>query len=506
MSSLEDQLKRERDRAQIIVSSIGEGVVVIDPNHRITQINSAAANLLETTQQEALNQLWSDVTKTFRDNQEISLTDRTFSRVLQTGETVVVTGSDNCYYQTKSGRKFPIAATTSALAQDNQIIGAVKIFRDITAEKEASRIIEQIVADRTRQLGWEKARLTTSINNLPNGFILTDPENNIIMVNHSALNILDLPHSTHTLSQIADRLKPFFDLTSAHQTCLKDETTLTVPEISLDAKFIRLFISPIYVSDDTASNYVGSAFLITNITEQKVLERSKDEFFSIASHELRTPLTAIRGNTSMILDYYSAQLTDPDLHHMIDDVHESSVRLIEIVNDFLNVSRLEQSRIEFKKAEFDMGILAKEVIDELGATTPPPPVPLLLTLPEASLPKVLADRDRTKQVLFNLLGNALKFTTAGKVEVSFAPQNTLLEVLITDTGRGIPPAQQGILFHKFQQAGESLFTRDTTKGTGLGLYISKLLIEGMGGKIRLVKSEPDVGSVFSFTLPLVPSP
>jgi PAS domain S-box-containing protein len=502
MTDLENQLQQERDIAQIIVSSLGEGVVVINHDHLITQINQAAATLLETTPTEALNQPWSDIAKTYLSDQEIPTQDRTFSHVLATGQPVVTTLSDHRYYFTKSGRKFPITAVTSALVVNGQIIGAVKVFRDVTTEVETAKITEQIVAQRTQELLWEKGRLTTSINSLPNGFILTDPQNNILTINHSALNILDLPHNTHTLSQIADRLKPSFDLLAALDNCLKEETTLNVPEIALNSTFIHLFISPIYVATESTDNFVGSALLITDITEQKVLERSKDEFFSIASHELRTPLTAIRGNASMIIDYYSQSLTDPELRHMIDDIHESSVRLIEIVNDFLNVSRLEQSRIEFKKQPFDVPQLVSEVIAELKATIPPPPVPLISSPPDQPLPQVLADRDRTKQVLFNLFGNALKFTTQGQITISFVPQNTDLEIFVTDTGRGIPSAQQGLLFHKFQQAGESLFTRDTTKGTGLGLYISRLLVEGMGGKIRLVKSEPDVGSTFSFTLPL----
>jgi len=492
----------QNDIAQIILSSLGEGVVVINRDSRITLINQAAATLLETTPDQALNQLWSDIARTHENDQEISLTDRTFSQVLETGITVVTAQSDNRYYLTKSGRKFPIAATTSPISVNNQIVGAVKIFRDITIEKEASRAIEQAVSERTQQLNWEKARLTTSINSLPNGFILTDPNNNIIVINHSALNILDLPHSTNQLSQIENRFSPSYDLKTAHESCLKDETTLTVPEITLGSKFIKLFISPIYISNGATDDYLGSAFLITDITEQKVLERSKDEFFSIASHELRTPLTAVRGNSSMLLDYYGPQLTNPEMRFMIEDIHNSSIRLLEIVNDFLNVSRLEQSRIVFKKTEFDVIQLAKDVVGELQTITPPPTVPLTIAIPENPLPPVSADRDRAKQILFNLLGNAIKFTTVGGVEISFVILTTHLEIVVTDTGRGIPPAQQGLLFHKFQQAGESLFTRDTTRGTGLGLYISRLLVEGMGGKIRLVKSEPEKGSVFAFTLPL----
>jgi len=113
---------------------------------------------------------------------------------------------------------------------------------------------------------------------------------------------------------------------------------------------------------------------------------------------------------------------------------------------------------------------------------------------------VYADSDRVKEVLINLISNGLKFTNSGTVTVSLDHKDGFISTYIADTGRGIPLPQQNLLFHKFQQAGESLYTRDTTKGTGLGLYISKLIIENLGGKIWLEKSSP-TGSIFCFILP-----
>src|SRR5213075_2929978 len=97
---------------------------------------------------------------------------------------------------------------------------------------------------------------------------------------------------------------------------------------------------------------IGTAILVEDVTEERVMARSKDEFFSIASHELRTPLTAIRGNTSLIQQYYKAQLKDGQLNEMVGDIHESSLRLIEIVNDFLDASRLEQGKMQFHPEPF----------------------------------------------------------------------------------------------------------------------------------------------------------
>jgi signal transduction histidine kinase len=101
------------------------------------------------------------------------------------------------------------------------------------------------------------------------------------------------------------------------------------------------------------------------------------------------------------------------------------------------------------------------------------------------------------------VGNSLKFTKAGEVKIGLEESGNYVKVVVSDTGRGIPQKQQNLLFHKFQQTGENIFTRDTVGGTGLGLYISKKMIEGMGGVIKLEKSIEGVGSTFTFTLPKV---
>ncbi len=186
---------------------------------------------------------------------------------------------------------------------------------------------------------------------------------------------------------------------------------------------------------------------------------------------------------------------------MLNDIHTSSVRLIEIVNDFLSMSRLEQSKIVFNKKAFQIEELVTGVLDELVPQAKAKNLSLKFVAAQKKPPAIFADRDRTKEVLLNIIGNALKYTEKGEVKVTVMPKDNQLEVAVSDTGRGISYKNQRLLFRKFQQAGDSLYTRDTTRGTGLGLYISKLRIEGMGGKIYLVKSVEGVGSTFAFTLP-----
>jgi signal transduction histidine kinase len=204
----------------------------------------------------------------------------------------------------------------------------------------------------------------------------------------------------------------------------------------------------------------------------------------------------------MIKEFYGEKISDPGLNEMIQDIHESSVRLIEIVNDFLDTSRLELGKMEFKKEEFNIYKLIQDTIKEYITSSSQKKLYIRVEDPGTQLPLVFADRNKTKQVLINLVGNSIKFTETGGITIKMVPLGKFVKVFVTDTGRGISPENQLLLFRKFQQAQSSLITRDTTKGTGLGLYISKLIMEGMSGGIRIESSEVNKGTTFSITLPV----
>jgi signal transduction histidine kinase/sensor domain CHASE-containing protein len=385
---------------------------------------------------------------------------------------------------------------------------------ELKVEKEN---VEKKIIERTRQLADEQARLQASISSLPIGFAMTDMNENIVTMNGIAKSVLciksgsnfsgaitkeNLKHFDCDLNEIRERLKGSFDLKLAIEKVINERKPFEVKELAIDDLFLHIFIAPITIIQGKEFLVIGSVMLVENITEQKILERSKDEFFSIASHELRTPLTAIRGNTSMILDYYADQLKDPQMKEMVDDVHESSIRLIEIVNDFLNTSRLELGKMEFKKDVIDLSTLIPLVIKEYQVTGSRQKLYINFE-PDDKIPSVTADSDRLRQVIINLVGNGMKFTEKGGITISLKLDGDFVKVLVSDTGMGISRNSQNLLFRKFQQAENNIFTRDTTKGTGLGLYVSKMMVEGMGGRIRLEGSEIGKGTTFSFTLPVV---
>ncbi|MFA5025369.1 MAG: ATP-binding protein [Candidatus Shapirobacteria bacterium] len=369
------------------------------------------------------------------------------------------------------------------------------------ALKDEKENVEKKIIERTMELSNTKARLDSSIENLPLGFLMVDIEEKLVVTNSLAKDILEKKDGVSCFIQLKSLLKDKIDLSKYIKNCGLDKKRLDFTDIEIKGKYYHFLLSPILTKEINES-CIGVVVLIQDITEAKILERSKDEFFSIASHELRTPLTAIRGNTSMILEYYGEAIKDPELKAMVDDIHESSIRLINIVNDFLNVSRLEQSRMEFNIKEFDISEIINETLKEYNVTGSQNKISMDYEKETNPPPKVVGDADKVRQVLINLVGNSIKFTEQGGVKISTEVMNKFVKVLVSDTGRGIPLKQQSLLFHKFQQAGASLFTRDTAGGSGLGLYISRMMLEGMGGEIKLEKSEEGKGSTFSFTIPI----
>lgn len=233
----------------------------------------------------------------------------------------------------------------------------------------------------------------------------------------------------------------------------------------------------------------------------KELDKLKDDFVSIASHELRTPMTAIRSYVWMALNKSDVTLSEK-MKRYLSRTLISTERLINLVNDMLNVSRIEGGRIEIDPKPVDLIALAGEVIDEVRAKADEKEVKLFV-LNHPNIPKVFADADKVHEVFLNLIGNSLKFTPAeGNITVDFFSDGQVVEVRIKDTGIGISKDDLSHLFQKFGRLENSYVSIGTSGGTGLGLYISKNLIELMHGKIWAVSEGVGSGATFTFSLPV----
>lgn len=237
--------------------------------------------------------------------------------------------------------------------------------------------------------------------------------------------------------------------------------------------------------------------IVRNITERKKSERLKNEFVSIVSHELRTPLTSIRGSLSLIAGQMANELA-PRVKSMVEIAHKNSERLVTLVNDILDIDKIESGKMVFDLKPTDLVALAEQAVESHHAYGAQFRVSFKLET-QLTRARVNADADRIMQVLANLLSNATKFSPPDStVLVTIARHGKDIRVSVTDQGPGIPEAFRGRIFQKFAQA-DSSATRQKG-GTGLGLSISKAVIERHGGKIGF-ETETDAGTTFFFELP-----
>lgn len=269
--------------------------------------------------------------------------------------------------------------------------------------------------------------------------------------------------------------------------------------------------------DMTVSKYVNqtdrSANMICflrDITREKEIDRMKSEFIAIASHEMRTPLTAIKNAVDIILKGKAGETTDVQ-ERFLSMASRNIDRISTLVNNLLDISKIEAGKIELNYTEVHMKDLIEDVVNTLWALADEKSVALEMHIAPA-LPRVYADPSRIHQVLTNIVGNAIKFTPErGIVTISAQeseqrsagdPRNRVdfIEVSVTDTGIGIPKRFVTHIFDKFYQVASSL-SQQKHVGTGLGMAISKGIVQAHGGKIRCT-SKTGKGSTFSFTLPI----
>jgi signal transduction histidine kinase len=230
----------------------------------------------------------------------------------------------------------------------------------------------------------------------------------------------------------------------------------------------------------------------------KVLDKVKDDFLSMASHQLRTPLTVIRGYTSLALT--GRLKTKQALDSGLSEIGLAGERMAFLINDLLNVSRLQSGSLEFKFEPVQLADLLEEAINQLTLMASKRNIHILYDKPD-NMPMVSMDKDKMNQVLMNFLDNAIHYSNkGGEIKVSlFQADNKQLELKVSDSGIGVPKAEQDKLFTKFFRANNAKAVRPD--GTGIGLYMAAKVIKAHDAEI-VFESEEGIGSTFGFKLPL----
>jgi two-component system phosphate regulon sensor histidine kinase PhoR len=233
----------------------------------------------------------------------------------------------------------------------------------------------------------------------------------------------------------------------------------------------------------------------------------KSEFLSLATHQIRSPLTAIKGYSSMLLEGDFGILPQK-AKDSVETIGKSCQNLINIVEDFLNISRIEQGRMVYEKSIFDIKELVQEIINEIKPNIQNAGLSLETEIPENFSEKINADRNKIKQVIGNVIDNAIKYTPRGYIKISvFADQNLpndkarKIKIAIKDSGVGIEPSEINKLFVKFSRTKDA--NKTNISGTGLGLYIAKKMAEAHGGNIKVESEGAGKGTTFTIELPKI---
>ncbi len=258
---------------------------------------------------------------------------------------------------------------------------------------------------------------------------------------------------------------------------------------------------------DINANIKGAICVFRDVTQRKEIERQRNEFVSTASHELRTPITALEGYISLAKDARTCKIDDK-ASQFLDKAHNTALGMSSLIQNLLTITKIEDAKIQLNITNFSIHDLAKDAVEALQPIAKTKKLYLKLNEVEHQEVKgetaigrglnVAADREKIQEVLYNLIENGLKYTENGGVSITISYDKDFATICVSDTGVGIPAEGQQHIFEKFYRVDNSA-TRETG-GTGLGLFITRSLVEMSGGQIWL-ESQVGKGSKFYFTIP-----
>ncbi|NPA92981.1 MAG: GAF domain-containing protein [Chloroflexi bacterium] len=359
-----------------------------------------------------------------------------------------------------------------------------------------------------RQQEVEASRARAILEGIADGVLVTDTEGTITLFNPSAERILGLP-AEQALGRPLDHFIGLFGsagrqwMDTVHNWSRDPdsyrEQTVYEEQIELDdGRVVSVHLAPVFYRRD----FLGTVSVFRDITHQVEVDRLKSEFVATVSHELRTPMTAIKGYVDILLMGAAGALNEQQ-RRFLEVVKNNTERLNLLVNDLLDISRIEAGRVSLAPEALDLRALIEEVLAEQEriAREENRPMTFEADLPP-DLPLVYGDPERVRQIVENLVENAYRYTPeGGHVWVRAHVEGDQVQVDVQDSGIGIPPEEQPRVFERFYRGENPLVM--ASAGTGLGLSIVKTLVEMHGGSIWLTSSgKPGEGSTFSFTLPI----
>ena len=493
------------------LSSIGDAVIATDMNGAVTFLNPVAQQLtgwnLEQARGKSMDLVFDIVNAETRRPVENPV-----KKVFREGKIVGL--ADHTVLLSKDGRQFDIEDSAAPIqAHTGESFGVVLVFRDITENKLAEK--------ETRR---QKELLQLILGSMGDGVVVADENGKFLVFNNSAEQMLGLGATDTTPDEWIDRYGLYHP--DAVTPCEPNEVPLARAIRGESVDSTEIFVRNSNNTDgvlisitgrplkDENGNLRGGVIVFHDITLQKRAEEAlvrakedaeratkfKDQFLSTMSHELRTPLNAVLGFSDLLADERYGALNDRQRRY-VDHIHTGGTHLLNLITDILDLSKIEAGRMEIAPEDVNIASAFAEVLSALQ----PLADKKSQCLTKDVVPRlyVRADMTRFKQILMNLVGNAIKFTpNLGRIELVARQVGGQVRLEVRDDGPGIAPQEQQQIFEAFFRLTE---TGTATEGTGLGLAITARLVELHGSKLE-IESEPGDGSCFHFSLPLLATP
>ncbi|MCJ7827876.1 ATP-binding protein [Patescibacteria group bacterium] len=372
--------------------------------------------------------------------------------------------------------------------------------------RELDRIAKMLVrrdlelSSSKEELSAEKGKIDAVIYSLTDGLIMVDGEEKTVLFNPKAKIVLGIKKEEHVLGKTLSELARFTKVKKLYQV-LGGKVEWTGKQYELIVgeylkRFLQVSISPVVTQSQET---IGFLIILHDITREKEIERMKTEFVSIAAHQLRTPLSTIKWALRIVLDGDVGKLA-PKQTEILESGYQSNERMIALINDLLNIARIEEGRFLYEFSPHSLEDLVKKIIDNLASTINEKKIKLIFKKTSKPLPSVKIDVEKMELAVHNLLDNAIGYSSdSSEITVSINRDKKNIKVMVSDNGIGIFKQQQKQVFTKFFRGNNAIKTG--REGSGLGLFITKNIIEEHGGKIWF-ESKKGKGSTFWFTLPI----
>lgn len=522
-----------------LLNYLSTGVFTINTNYEVTLWNSNIENWTHIKNSSIIGKTLYSFFPSFNN----SLYKKLLQNVFNDGMTIIFSSKLHpLLFRTKHNNELKLHTTVLpvpneegngfnalfSIEDQTTLTDLVATNRHLSDKLQASNtLLEQKIKERTSELKRTNLRLSSILNSAPSSIILLNDELKIISVNYEGLNYLNTDEKSALNSKICDVINCSYnyykpknskcskcDIERVIQQTLKTGKKNHKIECSLKraTENNKTYESTLLVSTTKikANNNENLLLILDDITERKQMEqeliktknkavesdRLKSAFLANMSHEIRTPLNGIVGLTDLIIN---CKLTQEDKKQYSKLIAESSDQLVNQIDSIIDISKLESNQLNLYQHDVDANKIIDNIYIQIKEKEPDTSLIIKTQKDQPDQPcNIKTDQVRLTQVLNNLISNAFKFTTKGSIEFGYFNNNLNLVFFVKDTGAGIPKQLHKIIFKPFRQAREA--TQEIYRGAGLGLAISKGLVNKLGGKIWL-ESEINTGSTFFFTIP-----